>query len=72
MKIIDVHTHFFPDAIGPSTVKMLARAARIKAWGEGTAASMRQYMKLDGVAVSINAPVATKKEQVTSINRKMV
>jgi len=50
---------------------MLAEKANIKAWGEGTAASMREYMKKDGVTVSVNDPVATKKEQVKSINRKM-
>jgi len=72
MKKIDVHTHFFPDNIAPGTVKMLAEKAQIKAWGNGTAASMEEYMKLDGVNVSVNAPVATKKEQVKSINKRMV
>ena len=71
MKIIDVHTHFFPDNIGPATIKMLAEKAQIKAWGTGTAASLREYMKLDGITLSVNAPVATKKEQVQSINRRM-
>ncbi|OGF51035.1 MAG: hypothetical protein A2231_04205 [Candidatus Firestonebacteria bacterium RIFOXYA2_FULL_40_8] len=72
MKIIDVHTHFFPDNIGPSTVKMLAEKANISASGEGTAASMLEYMKLDGVTVSVNCPVATKKEQVKGINKRMI
>jgi len=72
MKIIDVHTHFFPDNIASGTVKMLADKANIKASGDGTAASMREYMKLDGVNISINAPVATKKEQVKGINKRMI
>ena len=72
MKIIDIHTHFFPDSIAPSTVKMLSEKANIKVWGEGTAASMREYMKLDGINISVNAPVATKKEQVRGINKRMV
>jgi len=72
MKIIDVHTHFYPDNIAKSTVKMMVERAKINSYGDGTADSMRKFMKEDGITISINCPVATKKEQVTSINRKMV
>jgi predicted TIM-barrel fold metal-dependent hydrolase len=74
MKIIDVHTHFFPDNIGPKTIEHLKAHAqqKISSYGNGTLASLKEYMKKDGVSLSINCPVATKKEQVISINRKMI
>ncbi|HRU39233.1 MAG TPA: amidohydrolase family protein, partial [Candidatus Goldiibacteriota bacterium] len=40
--------------------------------GDGTLAALKGYMENDGVALSINAPIATRPEQVISINRKMV
>ena len=72
MELIDVHAHFFPDNIAPATIDFLEKEADIKAFGAGTAASLLEEMKRDGVTLSINAPVATKKEQVVSINRKMI
>lgn len=72
MKIIDFHTHFFPDTIAINTVHHLEGLAGVKGYGDGTLASLRQVMKEDGISLSINAPVATKPEQVISINRKMV
>jgi uncharacterized protein len=72
LKVIDVHTHFFPDAIAADTVRHLESISGVKAYGDGTLASLRKFMKEDSVAISINAPVATKPEQVVSINRKMI
>jgi predicted TIM-barrel fold metal-dependent hydrolase len=74
MKIIDIHTHFFPDNIGPRTIAHLKSHAQIEvtSYGDGTLSSLKEYMKSDGVAVSINCPVATKKEQVIHINRRMI
>ena len=72
MELIDVHAHFFPDNIAPATIDFLEKEADIKAFGAGTAASLLEEMKRDGVTLSINAPVATKKEQVISINRRMI
>jgi len=72
LRIIDIHTHFFPDAIAADSVHRLEHSAGVKAFGGGTLASLRNYMKEDGVAIFINAPVATKAGQVISINRKMI
>lgn len=72
MKIIDVHTHFFPDSIAADSIRHLENLANVKAFGDGTLASLRKFMKEDGVSVSVNCPVATKPEQVISINRKMI
>jgi predicted TIM-barrel fold metal-dependent hydrolase len=72
MRIIDIHTHFFPDNIAKASIDFLEKEADIKAYSDGTVASMRKYMKEDGVDICVNQPVATKKEQVISINRKMI
>jgi uncharacterized protein len=74
MKIIDIHAHFFPDNIGPKTIEQLKSHAlqEIASYGNGTLAALKEFMKKDGVTISINAPVATKKEQVVNINRRMI
>lgn len=74
MKLIDIHTHFFPDSIGPKTMEhILAQSkAAIPSYGDGTLAALKSYMAKDGVDISVNAPVATKKEQVAGINRRMI
>ncbi|MEI7641302.1 MAG: amidohydrolase family protein [bacterium] len=72
--LIDIHTHFFPDKIADKTIKYLLSEAHgeVKVNGVGTYASLVAYMKRDGVTLSVNQPVATKKEQVLGINRKML
>lgn len=72
MKIIDVHAHYFPDSIAKETMDFLEKEANVKAVADGTIKSLREFMIKDRVALSINQPVATKKEQVKSINRKMI
>jgi hypothetical protein len=44
----------------------------IPSYGNGTLAALKDYMRLDKVDISVNMPVATKKEQVTGINRRMI
>lgn len=72
MRIIDVHTHFFPGEIAKKTVDYLSEKGMARAYGDGALDALKEYMQKDGVALSINAPIATKPEQVVSINRKMV
>ncbi len=74
MKLIDIHAHFFPDSIGPKTIEhILAQStAPIPSYGNGTLAALKSYMAEDGVDISVNVPVATKKEQVIGINRRMI
>jgi predicted TIM-barrel fold metal-dependent hydrolase len=72
LKIIDVHTHYFPGEIAKKTVDYLSAKGMARAYGEGALDSLKQYMKEDGVTLSINAPIATKPDQVISINRKMI
>jgi predicted TIM-barrel fold metal-dependent hydrolase len=72
MKIIDVHTHYFPGEIAKKTIDYLSAKGMARAFGEGALESLKEFMEKDGVAISINAPIATKPEQVVSINRKMI
>ena len=72
MRIIDVHTHFFPDSIAKETIRTLEAEGRGKSASDGTSKSLKEFMATDNVSVSVNAPVATKKEQVKGINRKMI
>jgi predicted TIM-barrel fold metal-dependent hydrolase len=70
--IIDVHTHFYPDDIAADAVRALTKPGEFEACGDGTAAGLRSFMRQDGIALSVNLPVATRKEQVRGINRRMI
>ena len=72
MKLIDFHTHFFPDEIAAETVKYLEDNCGIKALGDGRLASQIENMDREGIDISVNAPIATKSSQVEGINRKMI
>lgn len=71
--LIDVHAHFFPDSIAEKAVETLKHNAKqqVQAYGHNMA-TLKKEMEEDGVDISINQPVATKPEQVVSINRKMI
>jgi uncharacterized protein len=43
-----------------------------RAYGDGALDALKEYMRIDGVSLSINMPIATKPEQVVNINRKMI
>ncbi len=69
--LIDFHTHFFPDKIAKESVNKLAEKANVTYYGDGTLNGLLSAMREDGVTLAVNQPVATKPEQVMSINRKM-
>jgi predicted TIM-barrel fold metal-dependent hydrolase len=68
MRIIDMHTHVFPDALAPSAIASLEKAGDLKARYDGTVAGLVAEMDRTGVDISVTQPVATKPEQVASIN----
>ncbi|OHD54044.1 MAG: hypothetical protein A2Y33_10015 [Spirochaetes bacterium GWF1_51_8] len=70
--LIDFHTHFFPDEIALKTVTKLGEEGNVRYFGDGTVHSLRRYMQQESVDFSINLPIATKPEQVESINHKIV
>ncbi|MCM1334750.1 MAG: amidohydrolase family protein [Bacteroides sp.] len=70
--IVDFHTHTFPDKIAEKTIDYLAKKGNIKPYREGTLLSLKKSMERSGVDYSVVLPVATKSEQVGSINRLAV
>jgi len=68
-RIIDIHTHVFPDAVAPSAIPALeAQGDGMHARYDGTIAGLVRAMDETGVDVSVTQPVATRPEQVRSIN----
>ncbi len=68
MRIIDVHTHVFPDAIAPGAIASLEREGNIRARYDGTVGGLLASMDHACIDVSVIQPVATKASQVASIN----
>ncbi len=68
MPIIDMHTHVFPDALAASAIVSLEAAGDLTARYDGTVAGLVAEMDRAGVDVSVTQPVATRPEQVPSIN----
>ncbi len=68
MKIIDVHTHTFPDKIALSCVPQMAETAGITAAIDGRTCSLLDSMDHAGIDCSWLQPVATHPAQVDKIN----
>ncbi len=68
MRIIDFHTHVFPDALAPSAVAMLASQGGINPHYDGTVTGLLAAMDRADIATSVVQPVATKPDQVRTIN----
>ncbi len=69
MKIIDFHTHCFPDKIAHDAIISLEQKGAIKAFTDGTRAGLELSMRAAGIDLALNLPVATSPDQVESINR---
>ncbi len=68
MRIIDVHTHIWPDALAAAAVSAVGSQGHISASYDGTIAGLTAAMDGAGVDVSVVLPVATKPGQVRTIN----
>lgn len=68
MKIIDMHTHVFPDELAEKTMNFLAKEAQTEAFLNGTVSDLKRSMDESGITLSVNQPIATKPSQVRSIN----
>jgi len=66
--VFDCHTHVFPDAIAPRVVVQLSEPLPNPPSYDGTRAGLLRKMSEAGIAGSLNAPVATRADQVVSIN----
>lgn len=79
MKLIDFHTHIFPDAVEPRAISALIEGVR-KEQGEAyvqqhsmvhniaTADGLLDAMRKNGVDMSVCLPIATKPSQTANIN----
>ena len=68
MRIIDFHTHTFPDAVAPAAIDKLQRASHTLSFTDGTVGQLRQSMQAAGIFASVVLPVATHPRQVVKIN----
>ena len=67
--VFDIHTHVFPDAIAARVVADLGQRAGLVPSYDGTLAAMLKSMAKAGITGALNCPVATRPEQVESVNR---
>ncbi len=69
IKMIDFHTHIFPDKIAEGTLHFLSERCHVAPFTNGTADGLEESTKKAGLALSIAMPVVTKPSQFESINR---
>ncbi len=70
MKIIDFHTHIFPDKLAERALNALkAHSPEAKSYSDGTLSGLRKSMKQAGVSRAVLLPIATKPSQVATINK---
>jgi predicted TIM-barrel fold metal-dependent hydrolase len=67
-RIIDIHTHVWPDAVAHKAVAGLVNDGMLTPFYDGTIAGLLAEMDRCGVDASVIQPVATKPSQVPSIN----
>ena len=68
-KIIDFHTHAFPDKIAGKTIELLSKKGGIPAHTDGTTEGLRKGLSEAGISLGIVLPVVTRPEQFESITR---
>ena len=68
VKVIDFHTHTFPDAIATRAIAQLSAASHTKPFTDGTEAGLQESMRRAGISMSVILPVATNPKQVVKIN----
>ena len=66
---IDFHTHIYPDHVAPKTVYEVCQRSGIGAYTDGTLEGLKKSMAAAGIDLSVVSAVATKPEQVPSIQR---
>ncbi len=68
-KIIDTHTHTWPDKIAETAVSSVAGAGGMTPFSDGTRSALEKSMKEAGISVSVSLQIATKPSQVEVINK---
>ncbi|MBQ7216305.1 MAG: amidohydrolase family protein [Synergistaceae bacterium] len=68
MRVIDIHTHTFPEKIAARAISSLQAKSHTLAFTDGTLESLSRSMSEAGITYSVIQPVATKPEQVIHVN----
>lgn len=68
MRIVDIHTHAWPDSLAEFAISAVGGQGHIGAHYDGTVAGLTSAMRRAGIDVSVVQPVATKPAQVATIN----
>ena len=67
-RVIDFHTHTFPDRIAPAAIRSLRAQCHTRPFTDATEGSLRESMARAGIGLSVILPVATAPHQVVHIN----
>lgn len=68
MKIIDFHTHVFPESIAAAAIGKLQAASHTRPFTDGTVTGLKNSMTEAGISASVVLPVATHPRQVPHVN----
>lgn len=68
MRVIDIHTHVFPDAVAAKVLPTMEKNAGVTATFDGTLSGLVAAMNRAGIEKACIQPVATKPDSVASIN----
>ncbi len=68
-KVIDFHTHAFPDKIAEKTIQMLSQKAGIPAHSDGSVQGLCGVLQAAGISLGVVLPVLTRPEQFASVTR---
>lgn len=68
MRVIDIHTHTFPERIASRAVGSLQAKSHTRAFTDGTADMLARSMADAGIGCSVVQPVATNPAQVVHVN----
>ena len=66
--VFDFHVHLYPDQLAPKAVSHLSQCFGNPPAFDGTVAGAKRKLTETGLCFALNLPVATKPEQVESIN----
>ena len=69
MKIIDFHTHTFPDKIAAPALDSLQASSNSRAHTDGTVSGLKDSMDKAGIDISIILPVVTNPVKTSSMNQ---
>ena len=68
MRIFDMHTHCFPDALAPKALPTLAAICKSPYYGDGTFDDLCRKLQEAGADGAMILHIATKPTQMTSVN----